>query len=138
MSKQKVRLYSAASVVALGLALAVGQAISGVPVQPAYAGDTTTPPSTTPHPPPRPHPPRPHPPRPHPPRLHPARRHPPRPSPRTRSSRTTAITGGGTAGMTAPIKVATTVAACRKAATVLVSRSPTARSPTPSGEALLG
>jgi hypothetical protein len=39
MSNQKIRLWSAASVVALGLALAIGQVISGVPVQPAYAGD---------------------------------------------------------------------------------------------------
>ncbi len=53
MSKQKIRLWSAASAVALGLALAIGQVISGVPVQPTYAGDdyggtVTTPPTTTP------------------------------------------------------------------------------------------
>jgi hypothetical protein len=44
MSNQKVRLWSAAKVVALVLALAVGQVISGVPVQPAYAGDYCPPP----------------------------------------------------------------------------------------------
>jgi hypothetical protein len=44
MSNQKLRLWSATKVVALVLALAVGQVISGVPVQPAYAGDYCPPP----------------------------------------------------------------------------------------------
>jgi hypothetical protein len=51
MSNQKIRLWSAASVVALGFALVVGQGISGVAVQPSYAWTTTTtPPPTTPPP----------------------------------------------------------------------------------------
>jgi hypothetical protein len=53
MSNQKIRLWSAAGVVAVVLALAVGQVISGVPVQPANAGTICTPtPTPTPPPPP--------------------------------------------------------------------------------------
>jgi hypothetical protein len=50
MSNQKIRLWSVAGVVALGFALVVGQGISGVAVQPSYAGTTTSPcpPSTPP------------------------------------------------------------------------------------------
>jgi hypothetical protein len=55
MSNQKIRLWSAVGVVALGFALVVGQGISGVAVQPSYADGTTTtnttPPPTTPPPP---------------------------------------------------------------------------------------
>jgi hypothetical protein len=56
MSNQKIRLWSAAGVVALGFALVVGQGISGVAVQPAYAGDYCPTPTPTPTPTKPPHP----------------------------------------------------------------------------------